>query len=105
MVENSLGRLWLEHLAASGEGYHYCYDENGNNVASSVVTPASVQKLKSNWKYYLDEAEQESDVQAQLATIRKEYAAMSPEQIKCIEMIMQSLIQRTGIIKRYALAV
>ena len=85
MVENSLGRLWLEHLAASGEGYHYCYDENGNNVSSSVVTPASVQKLKSNWKYYLDEAEQEPDVQAQLATIRKEYAAMSPEQIKCID--------------------
>ena len=85
MVENSLGRLWLEHLAASGEGYHYCYDENGNNVASGVVTPASVQKLKSNWKYYLDEAEQEPDVQAQLATIRKEYASMSPEQIKCID--------------------
>lgn len=85
MVENSLGRLWLEHLAASGGGYHYCYDENGNNVASCVVTPASVQKLKSNWKYYLDEAEQEPDVQAQLATIRKEYASMSPEQIKCID--------------------
>ncbi len=85
MVENSLGRLWLEHLAASGEEYHYCYDENGNNIASSVVTPASVQKLKSNWKYYLDEAEQEPDVQAQLAAIRKEYASMSPEQIKCID--------------------
>ena len=85
MVENSLGRLWLEHLVASGEGYHYCYDENGNNVASSVVTPASVQKLKSNWKYYLDEAKQEPDVQAQLVAVRKEYAAMSPEQIKCID--------------------
>lgn len=85
MVENSLGRLWLEHLAASGEGYHYSYDANGNNVASCIVTPASMQKLKANWKYYLDEAEQEPDVQAQLATIRKEYASMSPEQIKCID--------------------
>lgn len=85
MVENSLGRLWLEHLAAAGAGYHYCYDENGNNVASCVVTPASIQKLKSNWKYYLGEAEQEPDVQKQLATIRKEYASMSPEQIKCID--------------------
>ena len=85
MVENSLGRLWLEHLAVSGEGYHYCYDENGNNVASSVVTSASVQKLKSNWKHYLDEAEQEPDVQVQLAAVRQEYASMAPEQIKCID--------------------
>lgn len=85
MVENSLGRLWLEHLAASGEGYHYCYDEHGNNVASSVVTSTSIQQLKSNWKYYLDEAEQERSVQAQLGEIRKSYAALTPEQIKGID--------------------
>lgn len=59
MVENSLGRLWLEG---------HPNDE-----------------LKSNWKYYLDEAEQEQDVQVQLAEIRKEYAGMNPEQIKCID--------------------
>ena len=59
MVENSLGRLWME----------------GHPNDS----------LKTQWKYYLDEAEQESDVQVQLATIRKEYAAMAPEQIKCID--------------------
>ena len=45
MVENSLGRLWLEG--------------HPNDT------------LKSEWKYYLDEVEQESGVQAQLATIRK----------------------------------
>ena len=59
MVENSLGRLWVEG---------HPNDE-----------------LKATWKYYLEEAEQEPEVQAQLAKIRKEYAAMTPEQIKCID--------------------
>jgi hypothetical protein len=42
-------------------------------------------ELKSEWKYYLDEAEQEADVQVQLDQIRKEYATITPEQIKCID--------------------
>lgn len=64
MVENSLGRLWLEG--------------HPNDV------------LKSEWKYYLDEAEQEPEVQAQLATIRKEYAALKPEEIRVIDPCMGS---------------
>ena len=59
MIENSLGRLWIEG---------HPNDE-----------------LKANWKYYLEEAEQEPEVQLQLEEIRKEYAAISPEQIKCID--------------------
>lgn len=59
MVENSLGRLWL-----------------GGHIDD---------ELKANWKYYLEEAQQEPEVQAQLTEIRKEYAAMTPEQIKCID--------------------
>lgn len=59
MVENSLGRLWVEG---------HPNDE-----------------LKSQWKYYLEEAEQEPDVQAQLATIREEYKALKPEDILCID--------------------
>ncbi len=59
MVENSLGRLWVEG---------HPNDD-----------------LKSEWKYYLEEAEQEPDVQAQLAKIRKEYAGITPESIKCID--------------------
>lgn len=59
MVENSLGRLWLEG--------------HPNDA------------LKSEWKYYLDEAEQEPEVQAQLDTIRKEYAALKPEEIRVID--------------------
>ena len=59
MVENSLGRLWV--------------DGHPND------------ELKATWKYYLEEAEQEPDVQVRLAEIRKEYAAMTPDQIKCID--------------------
>lgn len=59
MVENSLGRLWVEG---------HPNDE-----------------LKSGWKYYLEEAEQEPDVQVKLAEIRKEYAALKPEDIRCID--------------------
>jgi len=64
MVENSLGRLWLE----------------GHPNDS----------LKNEWKYYLDEAEQEPDVQEQLEEIRKEYAGLKPEDIKCIDPCMGS---------------
>lgn len=64
MVENSLGRLWLEG---------HPNDE-----------------LKSEWKYYLDEAQQEPEVEAQLAEIRKEYAALKPEDILCIDPCMGS---------------
>ncbi len=64
MVENSLGRLWLE-------GH-----PNGT--------------LKSQWKYYLDEAEQEAGVQEQLDVIRREYTALKPEDIKCIDPCMGS---------------
>ena len=85
MVENSLGRLWLEHLSATGEGYHYSYGADGECNAAAYVNADKISALKGNWKYYLDEAPQEPEVQAQLAVIRKEYAAMTPEQIKCID--------------------
>ena len=64
MVENSLGRLWLEG--------------HPNDA------------LKAELKYYLDEAQQEPEVQAQLAEIRKEYAALKPEEIRVIDPCMGS---------------
>lgn len=64
MVENSLGRLWVE-------GHPDC-------------------GLKENWSYYLEEAQQEPEVQEKLAEIRKEYAALSPEDIKLIDPCMGS---------------
>ena len=64
IVENSLGRLWLD-------GHSDC-------------------SAKSEWKYYLEEAEQEESVRAQLDEIRKEYRALNPEQIKFIDPCMGS---------------
>ena len=59
MGENSLGRLWIEG---------HPNDE-----------------LKANWRYYLEEAEQEPEVQTQLAGIRKDYAALNPEDLRVID--------------------
>ena len=64
MVENSLGRLW---------------QEGHPNDA-----------LKSTWKYYLDEAPQEPEVEAKLAEIRKECADLTPEEIHVIDPCMGS---------------
>ena len=64
MVENSLGRMWVE-------GHP---DE----------------ELKSKWKYYLDEAKQEESVQQELDKIKEEYATLKPEDIKLIDPCMGS---------------
>lgn len=64
MVENSLGRLWLE---------------GHPNV-----------ELRNNWKYYLDEAEQEPEVEMQLAKIREDYKCIRPEEITLIDPCMGS---------------
>ena len=64
MVENSLGRLWLE----------------GHPDAA----------LRAGWKYYLDEAEQEPAVAAELAKLRADRAALRPEEIRCIDPCMGS---------------
>ena len=61
MVENSLGRLWLE-------GH-----------------PQHADLLKPKWKYYLDEAEQEDSVKEELAKIRVEYAKIKPQDLRCID--------------------
>ena len=64
MVENSLGRLWLE-------GH-----------------PDTL--LQDSWKYYLPEAPQEPEVAAQLAELRKERKALNPEDIRIIDPCMGS---------------
>ena len=64
MVQNSLGRLWLE----------------GHPEES----------LRMKWRYYMDEAQQEHDVAAKLAEIRQGYAAMQLEDIKLLDPCMGS---------------
>jgi len=79
MVENSLGRLWLEGHPDVKEQLLPTEEEQSAFVAGNR-TPED-----TKWHYYLEEAEQEPEVQAKLAEIRKEYAALTPEQLKVID--------------------
>lgn len=64
MVENSLGRLWLE----------------------GHPNP----ELQNEWKYYLEEAEQEKEVEEELKKIREEHAKLTPLDIKVLDPCMGS---------------
>lgn len=73
MVENSVGRIWIEHLRA--------------------VNPSIDEKEKAEefgWKYYLPEAEQEDSVAEKLVETRKDYAQLEPKDITCIDPCMGS---------------
>ena len=73
MVENSLGRLWIEHLRA--------LDESADEAALAA---------SFGWKYYLPEAKQEPEVETELRELRKERASLTPEQITTIDPCMGS---------------
>ena len=73
MVENSVGRIWIEHLRA---------------VDPSIDEKVTADKF--GWKYYLPEAEQEENVKIELAEIRKNYIDLTPEDITCIDPCMGS---------------
>ncbi len=79
MVENSLGRLWVEGHPDTGARFL----PTGEEQSAFAAGNRSPEDRK--WHYYLEEAEQEPDVQVQLAEIRKEYADITPKQIKCID--------------------
>lgn len=64
MVENSLGRMWVE-------GHP---DE----------------ELKAGWKYYLEEAQQEPEVEQELIKMREQYASLQVSDIRCIDPCMGS---------------
>ena len=64
MVENSLGRLWLE-----------------NNPDD---------ELRKKWRYYIDEAQQEREVAEQIRFMRSENPVKSPEDIRLIDPCMGS---------------
>lgn len=64
MVENSLGRLWLE-------GHPN-------------------EELQAQWRYYLEEADQEPEVEQELKKIREEHSKLKPEDIKIIDPCMGS---------------
>ncbi|MDO4754760.1 MAG: BREX-1 system adenine-specific DNA-methyltransferase PglX [Parabacteroides sp.] len=64
MVENSLGRLWVE----------------GHPTTN----------LKSEWEYYSEEASQTEKVVNALSELRKQYSDVTPEEIKVIDPCMGS---------------
>ena len=73
MVENSVGRIWIEHLRA---------------VDPSTDEKATAEKF--GWKYYLPEAEQEDEVNVKFAEIRTTYKDLKPTDITCIDPCMGS---------------
>ena len=73
MVENSVGRIWIEHLRA---------------VDPSTDEKATAERF--GWKYYLPEAEQEDAVNVKLAEIRSTYKDLKPTDITCIDPCMGS---------------
>lgn len=73
MVENSVGRIWIEHLRA---------------VNPSTDEKATAERF--GWKYYLPEAEQEDAVNVKLAEIRSTYKDLKPTDITCIDPCMGS---------------
>ena len=73
MVENSVGRIWIEHLRA---------------VDPSTDEKATAERF--GWKYYLPEAEQEEAVNVKLAEIRTTYKDLKPTDITCIDPCMGS---------------
>ena len=79
MVENSLGRLWLEGHPDVKEQLLPTEEEQ------SAYAAGNRDPEDTKWHYYLEEAEQKPEVQAQLAEIRKEYAALTPDQLKVID--------------------
>ena len=79
MVENSLGRLWLEGHPDVKEQFLPTEEEQ------SAYAAGNRDPEDTKWHYYLEEANQEPEVQAQLAEIRKEYAALTPDQLKVID--------------------
>ncbi|KAA8675104.1 BREX-1 system adenine-specific DNA-methyltransferase PglX [Clostridium sp. HV4-5-A1G] len=73
MVENSLGRLWIEKLIAGGD------KRSEKEIAK-----------KFNWEYYIAEAEQSSEVKEQLKEIQRDRKNIQLEDIKFIDPAMGS---------------
>lgn len=79
MVENSLGRLWVEGHPDTKTQLLPTPEEQ------AAYTAGNRDPEDTKWHYYLEEAQQEPQVQAQLSEISKQYADLTPEQIKVID--------------------
>lgn len=73
MVENSLGRLWLDR-----------------DKAESGLSDEYVNASYYDWKYYIEDAEQTPEVAEQLRVLRSQSPVKRPEDIKLIDPCMGS---------------
>ena len=85
MVENSLGRLWIDHL----EGVQLSWDCDGKMHDIEENEPI-IRDLKGKWRYYLEPAKQTDEVQEQLDNIKSGLADLQLQGIKIIDPCMGS---------------
>lgn len=96
MVENSLGRLWIEHEQA-GQLSNYTWGELSGKTYGELAGrrngPVTEEDLAKEygWKYFLPEAEQNEAVKKELDNLwRAEYVNLRPQDIKIIDPCMGS---------------
>lgn len=87
MVENSLGRLWVERVVS--EQWSVGSEQERIELEKRVAE-------EMGWKYYLPEAEQEPTVREQLNRIASDHCSLTPEHYKIIEIKTRYLIQNTA---------
>ena len=98
MVENSLGRIWIEHNEANRTtgmilNSHTLLNSKATLNGKAGDEPSQYEKEfaeKMDWKYYLPEAKQEPAVAAELRKLRAERKDLAPTDIKVIDPCMGS---------------
>lgn len=90
MVENSLGRLWINHLEGDQSIWH---PEDGKPHSIDEHEP-EIRSFKAQWRYYLDEAEQPEDWDDALWNpiwaLKASYSDLQPQDIKFLDPCMGS---------------
>ena len=79
MVENSLGRLWVEGHPDTKDQFLPTPEEQSDFISGIRKSD------DTKWHYFLEEAKQEPQVEKQLRAIRTEYAALTPKDLKVID--------------------
>lgn len=98
MVENSLGRIWIEHNEANRTtgmmlNSHTLLNSKATLNGKDGDEPSQYEKEfaeRMGWKYYLPEAKQEPAVAAELRKLRAERKDLAPTDIKVIDPCMGS---------------
>lgn len=96
MVENSLGRVWIEHKLAAGPTFDGTIQMDGSASMGAALDDEAAHQYEKDfaermdWKYYLPEAKQEPEVAKKLKELRDERRDLRPEEIKVIDPCMGS---------------